>query len=248
MSDLPFDAFALIDAHSAGLADLAQGRLDLSVPGCPGWTVADLVAHTTEVQWFWATIVEDRLAEPPGEDRRPARVADAELVQALRAQTARLVGVLRETDPRTPVWTWAPAQQDVAFITRHQVQEGAVHHWDAADAAGQSIVIERPAAVDGVEEFLTFSVSRDADLADPPRPPLAGRFVLRCTDGPEAWTISDGRTPGAARFDAGAAPGAPAIQGTASELLLWLYRRVRLDTNVIPPELIDRFVALTFTD
>ncbi len=246
MSDLAFDQLAAINEHSAGVGALARGHFPDAVPGCPEWTVADLVAHLTEVQWFWATIVEGRLLEPPDEDQRPPRAAEEELISALTEQTAHLVGALREADPRTPVWTWA-TQQDVAFVIRHQVQEAAVHHWDAGSATGRTIAIERPVAVDAIEEFLTFSVSSDADPADPARPELAGRFALRCTDGPEAWTLSDGAAPGTLRFQRGAAPGMPGVEGTASDLLLWLYRRVDLDTSSIPEELVGRFVALTFT-
>ena len=50
MTDLGFDQLAVIEEHSAGLAALVPGRLALPVPGCPGWHVADLVAHVTEVQ------------------------------------------------------------------------------------------------------------------------------------------------------------------------------------------------------
>lgn len=248
MTDLAFDALASVEGHSNGLGAVARDHLTLPVPSCPGWDVADLVAHVTDVQWFWATIVEERLPEPPHEDRRPPRAPQADLIPALAAQTAHLVRALRQAEPATRVWTWAPAQQDVAFVARHQVQEAAVHHWDAANAAGQAIAIERPAAVDSIEEFLTFSVSSDADPADPPRSPLGGRFALRCTDGPEAWTLNDGAAPGTVRFEAGAAAGIPAVQGSASDLLLWLYRRLDLDTATLPQGLVSRFVALTFTD
>jgi uncharacterized protein (TIGR03083 family) len=247
MTDLGFDQLAVIEEHSAGLAAVVPGRLALPVPGCPGWHVADLVAHVTEVQWFWATIVEDRLAEPPDEDRRPARAPDPELVSALTTQTARLLRALRDADPRTPVWTWAATQQDVAFIARHQVQEAAVHHWDAGRAAGRLIVIEPAVAVDSIDEFLNFSVSSDADPADPARPPLDGTFALRCTDVSRGWTVGGGQTPGTVRVEAGAVPGVPAVEGTAADLLLWLYRRVRLQTPV-PAALLNRFSALTYTD
>ncbi len=247
MTELAFDPLAAIEEHSAALAGLARDHLTLPVPSCPGWSVADLVAHLTEVQWFWATIVEDRLPEPPDEDRRPARAADAELVSALTAQTAHLLGALREADPRTGVWTWAPAQRDVAFIKRHQVQEAAVHHWDAGGAVGQAIVIEPAVAVDSIEEFLTFSVSSDADPADPPRPPLDGTFGLRCTDVSRAWTVSEGRTTGTVRWEVGLRSGGPAVEGTASDLLLWLYRRIRLHSSV-PEDLLGRFFALSFTE
>jgi len=49
--------------HSARIAAAASAHLDEPIEHCPGWTMADLVQHLTEVQWFWATVVEQRLLE-----------------------------------------------------------------------------------------------------------------------------------------------------------------------------------------
>jgi len=65
--------------------------------------------------------------------------------------------------------TWAPAQQDIAFIARHQVQEAAVHHWDAVHTAGGDLTIAHPVADDAIEELLMFSMSSMADPAEPVR-------------------------------------------------------------------------------
>ncbi|MGH7921795.1 MAG: maleylpyruvate isomerase family mycothiol-dependent enzyme [Candidatus Dormibacteraceae bacterium] len=247
MTALGFDQLTAISEHSSALAAAAEGHLDLPVPSCPGWTIADLVAHLTDVQWFWATIAEDQLPAPPTEERRPARAPDLRLVEALRAETEHLLRVLGGAEPAAHVWTWAAAQQDVAFITRHQVQEAAVHHWDAANAIGRPVAIGTPVAVDSISEFLTFSVSSDADPIDPPRPALEGRFALRCTDADAAWTIFDGRSAGTVRFEHGVRD-APALEAGASDLLLWLYRRVELPAGDVSSELLERFSALRFTD
>jgi uncharacterized protein (TIGR03083 family) len=250
--DTTFDPLEAIAFHSEGLAGAAVGNLEAPVQHCPGWTVADLVWHLSEVQWFWATIAEELLAEPPDESRKPPRVPDEQLVEHLRAASERLVQVLRDADPAAPAWTWAPAQNDVAFIERHQVQEAAVHHWDAADAAGEAVAIEPAVAADAVTEFLTFSVSSDDDQADPPRPSLDGELVLRSSDSGHAWTVTDGTAPGTVAFTvreaAGAGDGAPAVTATASDLLLWLYQRVELDTSAVPDNLLARFRRLCFTD
>ena len=50
------------------------------------------------------------------------------------------------------------------------------------------------------------------------------------------------------RFARGAQPGLPVLSGTASDLLLWLYRRIELPVPAGAAELIDRFHALGFTD
>ena len=245
---LPFDPIDVIARHSAGFAAAAEGNLDAPVAHCPGWAVADLVAHLANVHWFWATIVEERLAEPPDESRRPPVAPRDQLLAAFAAGADRLTRVLRAATPSDRVWTWAPAQHDVAFVVRHQVQEAAVHHWDAAHAAGDTFAIAPQVAADAIDEFLTFSVSSDADPAEPQRPPLDGRFVLRCTDIDATWTVGDGRTPGTVRPDRGADPAAPELAATASDLLLWLYRRVDVGTGSVPADLLQRFRSLCYTD
>ena len=247
MSDPSSEYLAAIARHSAGLADAAEGNLAAAVEHCPGWTVADLVNHVTEVQWFWATIVEQRLTAPPEAALRPARADPERLIPSLRSESVRLVRVLAEVPPDERVYTWAPAQQDVAFVVRHQVQEAAVHHWDAAHARGDTVAIEAAIAADAVEEFLTFSVSSDADPAEPPRPALDGRFALSAEAG-AGWTISDGRAPGTVTWTRGLDDATPTIAASAADLLLWLYGRIDVDTSNVAPDLVARFRALCFTD
>jgi len=247
MSDPSSEYLAAIAHHSAGLADAAKGNLAAAVEHCPGWTVADLVHHLTEVQWFWATIVEERLAAPPDAALRPARAEPERLISALRAESGRLVRVLADAPSNDRVYTWAPAQQDVAFVTRHQVQEAVVHHWDAAHARGEDVAIEASIAADAVEEFLTFSVSSDADPAEPPRPALDGRFALIAEPG-AGWTISDGAAPGTVTWTRGVDEGTPTIAASAADLLLWLYGRIDVDTSGVASDLVARFGALCFTD
>ncbi|MGZ4436714.1 MAG: maleylpyruvate isomerase N-terminal domain-containing protein, partial [Nocardioidaceae bacterium] len=198
----------------------------------------------------WATIAGERLDGPPDESRRPERSPDDHLVDTFLAGARRLADVLRDADQRAACWTWAPLQQDVAFVTRHQVQEAAVHHWDAVDATGGSLAIEPAVAADAVSEFLTFSVSTDADAAEPERPSLRGSFVLHALDTDETWTVSDGDAPGTTRFttDSEAATVAPRFSATASDLVLWLYGRVDLDTSPVPADVLARFRGLCFTD
>ena len=242
-----FDCIAAITAHSAGFAEATRGNLDARVEHCPDWSVADLVRHLTEVHWFWGTIVEVKLAAPPDVSGRPARRPDDELVEAFVAGAARLVEVLRNADQSAFCWTWAPWQQDVAFVTRHQVQEAAVHHWDAVNAAGDALVLDPVVAADSVDEFLRFSVASEHDQDDPPAGALDGPLLLRATDAGETWSLSDSARPGALHVS-GTATDGPVLEATAADLLLWLYRRKALDTSGVPDELLGRFTALTVTD
>lgn len=238
---------AAIRTHCEELAEVSAGNLRAPVEGCPGWDVADLLRHLIEVHWFWSTIAAEQLQEPPGEERRSPPPEDGQLIEAFRAGAARLVQVLDSADQTTPVWTWAPAQHDIAFITRHQLQEAAVHHYDAARAAGRDIFLEPHLATDAVEEFLTFSLSSDADPAEPTRPDLGGSFDLFCEDTGVVFRLSAGSRPGTLSFARAAGPERHFIAAPAFSILLWLYGRIEIESSV-PPELRDGFRRLSFTE
>lgn len=224
--ELDFDAIAEIDEHSTGLADAAEEHLDAPVPSCPGWTMADLVWHLFRVQHFWGQIVAGRLTDPEQVPELP-RPGNDRVVAGFRAHAARFVTVLQAADPHTPVWTWA-RQQDAAFVVRHQVQEAAVHRWDAEQAAGRDFEIDPPTAADALEEFLTFSTGPRAAT----EPDLGGPIALVATDLPVSWTITDGADSQLAWVRGDPFASATRIRATTSELLLWAYRRV-------PPHTLD---------
>ena len=199
----------------------AASDLEARVPACPDWTVGDLAQHVAGVHIFWTKIVEP----DAGTDDLPGR-------DALR----RMVHVLGSADPQRFVWTWS-AQQDVAFVIRHQVQETAVHRWDTQTATGIDVEpIAADLAADAIDEFLT--LARPAVTED--SPPLPGSVHLHCTDVDGEWFVHpDGRV------EPIHAKGDVALRGAASDLLLALYNRVPLDDlDVIG----DRGVAEMFLD
>ena len=236
-----------IASASADIARRADGNLASPVEHCPGWAVSDLLGHLIEVHWFWATVVEYRLLERP-ESGPPAIFESDELIERFLAGSRHLVDVLRAADQSERVYTWAPQQHDVAFVTRHQVQEIEVHGWDVAHAVGERMTIDPEIATDSIEEFLTFSVSSDADPAEPLRPALNGALGLRCEDADEAWTVCDSSAPGTVRFEPELASDVPVVSGTSSDILLWLYSRVELPGEASAFELGRRLRALSYTD
>jgi hypothetical protein len=69
---------------------------------------------------------------------------------------------------------------------------------------------------------------------------------MRAVDTGDAWTITDGSTPGTITASrgttaSGGTTGAPALEATASDLILWLYSRTDLDSGAVPPDLLTRF-------
>ncbi len=237
----------VINESGEALATLAAGQFDTAVPSCPGWKVRDLLQHLIEVHWFWASVVEGRLAAPPTTGR-PDAVADDHLISRFLLGVHHLTDVLETADQSATVYTWAPARHDVAFVTRHQVQEIVVHGWDAALAVGAEWPIATDVALDSVEEFLTYSVSSRDDPADPPRAALDGVLGLRCTDADASWTIEDDVMAGTVRFEPGLRDDAVVLAGPAADLLLWLYAREHLPGEKDHGALVARFRHLTFTD
>jgi len=196
------------------------------VPSCPGWTIADLVWHLGEVHWFWGTDVELRAADPDAiEAGKPPRPADyAGLLSFGRAQADRMIGLLEATPDDVPVWTWALGEADhtVGFIRRHQVQEAALHRWDMQQAAsGGPEPIDADVAADSIDEL--FAITLPWSLR--PDKPMTGTVHVHCTDTEGEWVVqSDGRV------ERAHAKGDAAIRGTASDLLLALYKRTPLDS------------------
>src|SRR5262245_43797154 len=148
----------------------AASDVEARVPSCPEWSVSDLAQHLAGVHIFWTKIVDPEASSdaPPGRD-------------ALQL----MVDVLGAADPDQHVWTWS-AQQDVAFVIRHQVQEAAVHRWDAQTATGGNVdPVEADIAADAIDEYLT--LARPAITED--SPPLPGSVHLHCTDVDGEWFV-----------------------------------------------------------
>jgi uncharacterized protein (TIGR03083 family) len=152
MTDL--DHLAALHRESARFAAvLRDADPGASVPSCPDWDAAALLRHLTEVQWFWATIVEERRQDPEGleEPTRPERYDD--LVATFEEESDRLVRVLTEADPAEPVWMWAE-DKTVGYIRRRQAHEALIHRLDAELTTGAVTPLDPPLASDGVHEAL----------------------------------------------------------------------------------------------
>lgn len=256
------DCLTAIETHTRGLGAAAAGKLDARIEHCPDWSMADLVWHLTEVHRFWEYVARTLPSGEPGARPPSERPADDELVAGMLVGAATLVDTLRAADQDAPCWTWG-LEENVRFITRHQVQEAAVHHWDAANAVGQAGQwrMEPVAAMDAVEEFLTHSVG-NSRWPVPNAEPMGGTLWMRSriadSGACPTWVITDGADAGTLRMSVydgdlpdveGPVGGAPVDPASA---LLWLYRRVPriVDDWTFEgagPDLVERFRAFTFT-
>jgi uncharacterized protein (TIGR03083 family) len=242
------EMLSLIDDRSAALrAAVSNAGLDAQVPGCPDWSVRDLVEHLGEVHRFWAAAVAAGPADgPPDEDKIDRKPGD-DLLAWSAASAAELIEALRQTGPDQGCWTWwreSGAPMTSGAVARHQVQEAGVHAFDAQQSAGRAEPLPAEVAADGMGEFLTVGMATMG-----PWPHEPGTVALAATDGP-TWVVSLSEAGARARLAAGAAEADAWIRGSASDLVLALYGRELAGELTIEGdgELASRLLAWTQND
>ncbi|MFJ8690517.1 maleylpyruvate isomerase family mycothiol-dependent enzyme [Micromonospora wenchangensis] len=219
------------DAFRAAVA--AAPNLDVRVPTCPEWTLLDLVRHLGEGRRRWAAIVAAGPTDTPPVPPTTVLPRDREdLLAWFTASSGELLDALREAGPDRGCWTWwgsSQAPQTTGSVARHQLQQVAVHTYDAQVAVGAPQPLPDAVALDGVDEFLTTCVA--TTVAWPHAPAV---IDYHATEG-RSWRIrfsaAGART---ARLPAQAAVEDPelayaAAWGTAHELVMFCYGRVTMD-------------------
>ena len=252
---MDFDqALTLIDERSAALRDAVAATVDwgVLVPACPEWELRDLGAHLGAVQRFWAAVVSAAdPAGPPSRDSIGDQEPSGDLLDWSAESTSLLLAALRESSPGTPAWAWwgvSSAPLTVGAIARHQVQEAAVHAYDAQET--EEVAFDgdqRPspleplpaaAAADGVAEFVEVGIG---SLGAWPHEPARVRFDS--IEGPSH--VLDLTPSGGRLIPPGSDDPVAVVRGTASDLVLTLYGRLPLEALPIEgdPEVLSRLRA-----
>lgn len=216
-------------ADSEAVADLAEGHLDRGVLACPGWTVADLLGHLGGV-YSWAWLVIRAEGDKPDKDRDQPPTDPDELVDWFREERTAAIDALSSREPEDPAWTFLRnATPNVGWWRRRQAMETAVHLFDVESAVGRPKPVAPDLAADGVDEivtdFLPAFVRRNAVEG------LEGTMHLHCSDTEGEWVIDFGAPDLDVRREHAKAD--LAIRGPASDLLLWLWNRVPLDSGTL---------------
>ncbi|RBY97495.1 hypothetical protein DQ237_00625 [Blastococcus sp. TF02-8] len=219
-------------ADAASEAVLARGWA-APVPGCPDWSLADLVWHLAEVQHFWAWVVRTR-AQDPSAYQAPARHPDDELLGYATARSAELETALSGTDAAERVWTWAD-RKDVGFVLRRQLQEATVHTADVEQVLGDVRPVPADVGLDGLDEWLEVMVPGSLP-AGPPED--AHPVVLHAVDADAERTLFPGSRP----FPAAT------LTGTAGDLLLAVWRRVPLTALTVDGDGLQAAAMLALVD
>lgn len=204
-------------ATSAFAAILDSADLARPVPGCPGWTLADLGAHLGGVHaWAEHAVV----AGNPDLAEEPAPTRPGELAGWYRDRAGSLLVTLAATDPDAPAWAFGLPDGRTGFWRRRQTHETTVHLWDAAPSQGRSTAIDPVLAADGIDEVATLLLPRQVRL---------GRTTM--LDGSVALAPTDVQPSGAVLRGRGSDETVATVSGPAEVLLLLLWRRIPPDDD-----------------
>jgi uncharacterized protein (TIGR03083 family) len=133
-----------------------------------------------------------------------------------------LVETLGGADESVSCWTFLPgARSPLAFWTRRQAHETAIHLVDAESALGRVPGWSPAFAADGVDELLNGFFARPGGrlVADRPR-----SLAVVATDAGVAWTMTIG--PDGRRTVPGRQPADLTVEGPAADLYLLLWNRL----------------------
>jgi uncharacterized protein (TIGR03083 family) len=222
-ADLPFDARAVLAAEGRMLSAAARAAgLDTPVAHLPGWTVRDVVAHTTGVHRWAVRVLEAGSMDVPG-IAAPDLGGD-DLLAHYDDGVALLIGALDAADADKPVPNFHPGTPTtVRFWWRRQAHETTIHRWDVEAAVGASAAhapIDEAVALDGIDELLTGFAVRGKGHE------LAGAVVVGA--GARAWRMAPSvDKPGrltAERLDP--PPPVSDVSGPPADVLLALWKRL----------------------
>jgi uncharacterized protein (TIGR03083 family) len=251
---------------SVPLFDAAASK-DLSAPvaTCPGWYLATLVAHLSEVERFWTYQVRIRaqsmtelpreeLNAPPSvmewSEQATAGRADLEripagLVEWHTSSASAMIEALEALGENEPVWHWSGDNRGITHL-RNQAVEHTVHRWDAENAVGGTTPIDPNVATDGIQQHFDVQIAAGRHWKEWSRGE-GETYHLHRTDGDGEWLV---------RFDGESfavenshGKGDVALRGTAEDLFLWLFGRVSADRLEVhgDRDLIERYRQLAPT-
>lgn len=227
---LTFDRYldSIAEAGASLIERAERAGPDAPVPTCPGWRVADLVAHQGMIhRWARANLLGE--AAP---FRREVEVLDTVGRDALaawfHAGVGMLVDALGSVAPDVDAMVFlADAGPPRDFWARRQTYETTIHAVDAlaamlgrpptADEAG----IEPALASDGVDELVCGFVPRDRSSLRSDQPYT---LAIAPVDSDDGWALHVSADQVVS--ERGRADGADAtFTGTTAQLLLGLWNR-----------------------
>ena len=230
------DHLRLIDERSAAFraAVASAPSLDVQVPTCPEWTLFDLVQHLGAGRRSWAATIEagPTAAAKVSAESIPAPPAEREgQVAWLAGSTRELLDALREAGPDRGSWMWWGDSQSpptCGAVARHQLQEIAMHTYDAQLTVGDLQPLPEEIALDGVEDFLLTCCS--TTVAWPHEPAVVDYHATEGRSWRQRVSADGSRITRLPEADQAQEAADMSIRGTASDLVLSFYGRIPWDS------------------
>jgi len=147
---LSAENLAAIESEGRRLGYAARREPGRLVPQYPGWTLADLVAHTASIHGRTTLICHELSTERISAPRLPDGMGPIEWYEETLEE---MLSVLTESDPTTPCWGFGP-NPTIGFWERRMVIETGVHRWDAYQAFGEEDRLLDVVARSGLDEFV----------------------------------------------------------------------------------------------
>jgi uncharacterized protein (TIGR03083 family) len=142
-------------------ADVA-GRVgpDVEITGCPGWTMADLVAHVAPTLHGWYAYnltrsVDEHDSAAAFASAPPTPTGHDDRIHYLREGGAAFLARASEVDLDAPTWGFGSAAPARLWLLR-AATEMAVHCWDAELAANDVQRVTPDRAATAVEETMRY--------------------------------------------------------------------------------------------
>ncbi|MGH9136136.1 MAG: maleylpyruvate isomerase family mycothiol-dependent enzyme [Acidimicrobiales bacterium] len=223
----------LADATDRFAGVVAASDLTRPVPSCPGWDVAELVEHVVFIHAWVEKILATAAAQSAGDDHPapPRDAADAALGYAhwYRQRAAAMRTAMDAYPPEAPCWNFSGVNMTYGFWPRRQTHEVSVHTVDASLTGGEELTIDPLVAADGIDELLRVFGVRMAQRGAPAD--LTAHVTIVPSDIDRAWTVSPPQVNGGAVLvdDGANGDAAASLGGTASDLLLALWKRLPAD-------------------
>ena len=245
-NDLTASFIPSIERDAAVMMSIAtEAPLDLDVPSCPGWTLADLIEHTGIVHRHKTEILlGDWRTEAPPEPPGPG---DADLVEWFGRGVVAMIDAMRTVDLTEPRWTWSEHDHPGAWWVRRMAHETAIHAADAILTVDQVPTLDPALAIDGVDELL------DEMLVGGPAWGTIARLpgVIALMAGNRVWVVQRASFSGVSPATGNSYDDLPALAWSdappdarvvadPSTLDLWLWGRAELEPSDIvgDPELV----------
>ncbi len=205
--------------------------LDARVAACPGWSVGDLVGHTSGV---FAFATAQLRAEPGSDLVSFDPPPDGAPLSVFADGAAALLAALDDTDPTEHRPNWA-RHDTAAFWFRRMAQEAAMHRWDVQAAASDGPEpIETTLAIDGIDELadvFLIAAKRRGIIGDGETVHLHATDdgIADGDDGVGEWMFTFGADRVDVTHEHG--KGDMAVRGRASDLLLFVWNRRPIDVQ-----------------